>query len=199
MGTTPFEVLYGHPPRHLGLPDPSTVSVKDLADWLTERNLLHKLIHQQLVRAQNRMKHQADKNRLERVFQVGEMVYLKLQHHIQSSVAMRSNHKLSFWFFGPFQVLQRVGQVAYKLDSSASAQIHPVIHVSQLKKHVPANEVVESLENVHLNSDTKALPIQVLGVTMVMQGGTLKDRVLVRWDSLPASMSTWEDPQDMSR
>jgi len=33
--TTPFQVLYGHPPRHLGLPDPSAVTVQDLAGWLS--------------------------------------------------------------------------------------------------------------------------------------------------------------------
>jgi hypothetical protein len=62
------------------------------------------------------MKHQADKGRSERSFEIGDMVYLKLQPHIQSSVAPRSNHKLSFKFFGPFKVLQKVGSVAYKLD-----------------------------------------------------------------------------------
>lgn len=52
MGHTPFEVLYGHPPRHLGIPDPSAVTAKDLSSWLMERNLLHQLIQQQFQRAQ---------------------------------------------------------------------------------------------------------------------------------------------------
>lgn len=84
-------------------------SVPDLEQWLKERELLNKLIQQQLLRAQQRMKAQADNNRTERTFAVGEMVYLKLQPHIQSLVAYRGNHKLSFRFFGPYKILQKVG------------------------------------------------------------------------------------------
>lgn len=50
------------------------------------------------------MKKQADKRRSERVFQIGDQVFLKLQPYIQSSVAHRANHKLAFKFFGPFTV-----------------------------------------------------------------------------------------------
>jgi hypothetical protein len=132
LGTTTFQVLYGHPPRSLAIPDPTTVTVSDLSAWLTERNLLHKLIQQQLLRAQQCMKSQADKKRSEKEFQVGDMVYLKLQPHIQSLVAFCSNQKLSFRFYGPFKILDRVGVVAYKLELPALAQIHPVVHVSQL-------------------------------------------------------------------
>jgi hypothetical protein len=81
--------------------------------WLQERDLLTKLIHQQLLQAQQRMKVHADSNWSEREFMVGDMVYLKLQPHIQSSVASRSNNKLSFRYYDPFKVLQRVGSVAY--------------------------------------------------------------------------------------
>jgi hypothetical protein len=53
LGSTPFEVLYGHPPRQLGITEPLAVTVPDLASWLTDRNLLTKLIQQQLMRAQH--------------------------------------------------------------------------------------------------------------------------------------------------
>ncbi|XP_066311463.1 uncharacterized protein [Miscanthus floridulus] len=145
------------------------------------------------------MKSQADKNRSERVFQVDDMIYLKLQPHIQSSVALRSNHKLSFRYFGPFQILEIIGKAAYKLDLPANAQIHLVVHVSQLKKHIPPNQVLEPIDIVAIDQSVALLPVQVLDVAMVRHGGTLKDRALVRWDKLLDSMSTWEDPQDMHR
>lgn len=137
------------------------------------------------------MKHQADKKRSEREFQVGDMVYLKLQPHIQSSVAFKSNHKLSFRFFGPFKVLARIGAVAYKLELPASAQIHLVVHVSQLKQHVaPNTEVLDSLDAVATNHDVSVLPIQVLVVNDILVGSKMKQKLLVQWQGQPTSLAS---------
>lgn len=82
--------------------------------------------------AQQYMKDKADHKRSDREFQEGDWVYLKLQPYPQSLVVARANHKLTFWYFGPFYVLRRVGEVAYKLTLPEHVKIHPVIHVSQL-------------------------------------------------------------------
>ena len=58
-----------------------------------------------LQKAQNRMKVQADQHRTERVFQVGDWIWLKLQPYKQSSAKARSNHKLSQKFYGPYPSL----------------------------------------------------------------------------------------------
>lgn len=68
----------------------------DLEQWLTECNTLTNLIQQQLLRAQQRMKVQADGKRSERHIEVGDMVFVKLQPYIQSSLALRGNNKLLF-------------------------------------------------------------------------------------------------------
>jgi transposase InsO family protein len=115
LGRTPFDVLYGRFPRHLGLEISDASTQLDLQTWLQQRELMVKLIRQNMLRAQQRMKAQADKGRTEREFKEGGMVYLKLQLYVQSSVARHANHKLSFKFFGPYMALQRVGKVAYKL------------------------------------------------------------------------------------
>jgi hypothetical protein len=103
-----------------------------------------KVIRQHLNRANVRMKNQADKGRTERSFEVGDLVFLKLQPYIQSSLAPRANQKLAFKFFGPFSVVQKVGSVAYKLALPPSSSVHPVFHVSQLKKAVGASVAVSS-------------------------------------------------------
>ena len=82
---------------------------------MADHEMMQDLIKQPLLRPRARMKRQADKGRLERTFAVGDMVYLKLQPYIQSSLVSHSNNKLSFWFFGPFQILEKIGDVAYKL------------------------------------------------------------------------------------
>jgi transposase InsO family protein len=57
LGKTPFEVLYGYSPRHLGLSsDMIGAVVPDLNEWLSERALMQDLVHQHLLRAQARIK-----------------------------------------------------------------------------------------------------------------------------------------------
>jgi hypothetical protein len=110
--------------------DPPPAADGKLADWLQERAVMTELIRQHLVRAQDRMKKQADKNRTEHEFAVGTMVYLKLQPYVQSSVLPRANLKLSFKYFGPFKVLEKIRKVAYRLELPDHSAIHPMIHVS---------------------------------------------------------------------
>ena len=106
---SPFQALYGRKPRYLGITDASVPVVKDLHEWLQERQLMTALLRQHLHRANNRMKLFADGKRSDRSFQVGDWVYLKLQPYVQTTLAIRANAKLAFRFFGPFLVEQKVG------------------------------------------------------------------------------------------
>jgi len=116
LGRSPFEVLYGHAPRVFGIQPSDASPVSDLSAWLSEHELMQHLIQQHLHRAQQRMKRQSDKHRSERSFSVGDMVYLKLQPYVQTSVAARAHQKLAFRFFGPFKIVAKIGAVASKLQ-----------------------------------------------------------------------------------
>jgi hypothetical protein len=56
---------------------------------------------------------------------------MKLQPYIQSSIMPRANQKLSFKFFGPFPVVEKIGKVASRLKLPENSSVHPVVHVSQ--------------------------------------------------------------------
>jgi hypothetical protein len=130
LGKFPFELLYGRKPRYFGITASDQVASTNIEHCLAERELVMASARQHLLRMQQRMKFQADKNRRERVFAVGDKVFLRLQPYIQSSVVKRANHKLTFKFFGPYKVVERVGEVAYKLELPPSRRVHPVFHVS---------------------------------------------------------------------
>ena len=92
------------------------------------------------------MKSQADKYHTDHEFAVVDHVFLKLQSYLEASVAPHANHKPAFKFYGPFTILERVGEVAYKLDLPPSSKVHPVFHVSLLKKALTADyEVLSQL------------------------------------------------------
>jgi len=84
-----------------------------------------------------------------------------------------------------------VGQVAYKLALPAHSTIHPVFHVSQLKKAVGADQQVSPV----LPSDfsLKLAPEQVLQTRLARRGTASVQQVLVKWNNLPTSLATWED------
>lgn len=187
LGRTPFEVLYGHPLRHFGITNADVCHPTELDEWLSERRLLNQVIQQQLTRASHRMKQQADRHRSEREFEIGDMVYLKVQPSIQTTVANRANQKLAYKYFGPFKILQRIGSVAYKLDLPATAKTHSMIHVSQLKRHVPPSVVVsEAL----IDPASVLQPIHIVDSRLTRTGTANHTELLVQWAELPKKLMT---------
>lgn len=137
LGCSPFKALYGYEPKFPALPllpsaDPSSTDA-----MIHERDTHVQLLKQKLVAAQARIKSQADKKRLDRQFQVGELALLKLQPYTQSSLVNRPYPKLSFKYFGPYNVLQKIGHGAYKLELPEGSLVHPVFHGSELKPFTP--------------------------------------------------------------
>lgn len=150
-------------------------------------------VRRHLLRAQQRMKAQADKRRSERSFNVGDSVYLKLQPYVQSSLAPRAHLKLSFRYYGPYTVLERIGPVAYKLALPPSSSIHPVFHVSLLKP-APSTKytVVPTLPDY---DDDLQVPEAVLQRRLHSRHDGAVPQVLVKWSGLDESLSTWEDEE----
>lgn len=62
------------------------------------------------------MRKYANNHRRELIFQEGDWVFLKLQPYRMRSLARKPNEKLSPRFYGPYKVIQKIGEVAYRLE-----------------------------------------------------------------------------------
>jgi hypothetical protein len=78
-------------------------------------------------------------------------------------------------------------------------KIH-VIHVSQLKKQIPAQaDTKDDLSAIPDNPDEQLKSVTVLDKKMVVTGGSATTKLKVQWDVLPPSLATWEEEKDIKR
>ena len=92
------------------------------------------------------MKQQEDQHRNKRSFDVGIWVFLRLQPYKQMSLKQdKKDNKLFPKYYGPYKVLQNIGTMAYKLELPASSRLHPIFHVSCLKKLIGDKILVQTI------------------------------------------------------
>ncbi|KAA0036145.1 pol protein [Cucumis melo var. makuwa] len=93
-------------------------------------------IRTRMLIAQNRQNSYVDKRCKDLEFDVGDMVFLKVAP-MKGVLRLEKKGKLSPRFVGPFEILERIGSVAYRLSLPPSfSVVHDVIHVSMLRKYV---------------------------------------------------------------
>ena len=111
------------------------------------------LIRQRLLTAQSRQKSYADVRRRPLEFEVGDLVFLKVMPK-RGVVRFDKRGKLSPRFIGPFEILDRIGVVAYRLDLPPSMSgVHEVFHVSMLRKYTPDPAHVVDWGQIEVDTD----------------------------------------------
>ena len=189
---SPYQAVYGKMPPTISSYIPRTARLQSVEEALLNRDATLQLLKNNLVYAQDRMKKMADLHRSERSFEVGEWVFLRLQPYRQVSVGGKRSHKLSPLFYGPYKILERIGSVAYKLELPEGAKIHPVFHISQLKRKLGEAIQVQNQVPAHAVEVIKE-PELILDRRMVKRLGKATTEVLIKWKQLPEDEATWEN------
>jgi Chromo (CHRromatin Organisation MOdifier) domain len=194
LQSTPFQALFGYPPPQLPLDHPPKSSIEAVDMLLRTRHRQLTQLRFNLLKAHERMKKFTDTNRTEQKFDVSDWVYIKLQPYRQLYVSKRHNHKLGPRFYGPFEVEDRIGTVAYRLRLPIGSTIHPVLHVSQVKRHIKHDQPVSpSLPLLNSDGQLKIYPKYILARRAIKRDNQAIPRILVKWSNLSEDDASWED------
>ncbi|KAK2380216.1 hypothetical protein QL285_035697 [Trifolium repens] len=194
IGMTPFQALYGRCPPNIRTYVSGDSQVATLDEILIEHHRILGILKANLQRAQQRMVSQANTHRQDRIFQEGDWVWLRLQPYRQVSVRQQRYSKFTKRYHGPFQILRRIGTVAYELQLPSGARIHPVFHVSKLKEfHGNPPDTLPTLDAAVEGTMVPLVPSKILGYrTLHGKKGGIR-QVLVQWDGVSELEATWED------
>jgi hypothetical protein len=192
-GLTPFYLNYGdHPvfPTHIPLDTINNNTVQELMQRL-EQNI--ELARSNMEHARDRQTHYANQRRRDLIFKEGEEVWLSTQHlNLPDGIT----RKLSSRYTGPFKILQVTSPVNYKLDLPAEwlkKRVHPVFHVSLLKRYMKGVDVDASTDHVVDIQPSEEEPEYEVEKIMGKRLGRDKQmEYLIMWKGYPASEATWE-------
>jgi len=151
------------------------------------------------MKAQQYMKAQVDKKRRPMELENGDAVLVKLQPYQQNLLALRKNQKLGLRYFGPFFIVNKISPVAYKLQLPHHARIHPIFHISLLKKF-KGDPTTPYLPLPLSTSEFGPIiqPQDILSTRTLKQGHVVA-QVKVHWQGMQPKDATWEDWQDLIR
>ena len=187
--------MYGFQPRSpvsVGLANEKISKVKD---FIQDHMDMLRIARLNVRQAQDRYKKFADQKRRPVHFQEGDQVFLKVPKN-STSLKTGPVPKLSPRFCGPFKILQKVGPVAYRLELPPHSKIHPVFHVSRLRKRLIGQErpvddsiLVDYVEPPVLPHE----PERVLDYHMLRTRHHVQKQALIKWKDRPEEGSTWEN------
>ncbi|KAK4403114.1 Transposon Ty3-I Gag-Pol polyprotein [Sesamum angolense] len=136
-GISPFELAYGQQPMTLYeiLVQKSSGKCPAAYRFARSKQKLLDEAKDSLAKAPCRMRKYVDMGRRHMEFSVGDQVLLKLTPQIWKKITSKSVHRgLISKYNGPFEVMIKVGSLAYRLKLPDRLKIHPTFHISFLKK-----------------------------------------------------------------
>ncbi|GJU00993.1 putative reverse transcriptase domain-containing protein [Tanacetum coccineum] len=151
-------------------------------------------IKERLKTARSRQKSYADKRRKPLEFKVGDRVLLKVSPW-KGVVRFGKKGKLAPRYVGPFEIVERVGPVAYRLKLPQELScVHDTFHVSNLKKCLAEPDVQVPLDEIEIDENLRFVeePIEIVERDVKKLKRRRIPLVKVRWNSRQGAEYTWE-------
>eukprot|EP00253_Pinus_taeda_P010256 PITA_10256 len=167
---------------------------------LKEMEDMVKKVRANLKASQARQKNFANRKRRFKEYQVGDHVYIKIQAK-RSTLQWSGCAKLAPRYCGPFQVLARIGPMAYQLALPSHIRVHNVFHVSMSKKCVYYPRHVIKWQGIQVEPKGEVLvePLSILDQREVQLRRRAITQVKVQWRHYGPEEATWEDEALMRR
>ncbi|GJU04364.1 putative reverse transcriptase domain-containing protein [Tanacetum coccineum] len=195
----PFEALYGRKCRSPIMW--AEVGKGQLIGHELVQETIEKIsqIKDRLKAARDRQKSYADKRRKPLEFSVADYVLLKVSPW-KGVVRFRKKGKLAPRFVGPFEIIKKVGLVAYRLDFPEELNdVHGTFHVLNLKKCLADPTLQVSLDEIRVDAKLNFVeePMEILEREFKKLKRSRIAIVKVRWNSKRGSEFTWEREDQM--
>lgn len=193
IGMAPYEALYGRKcqtPLCWYQDGENMIVGPEMVQQTTDKV---KKIRERMKISQDRQKNYADKRRRPLEFEEGDHVFLRVTPTTGVGRALQSR-KLTPKFIGPYQIISRVGLVAYQIALPPSlSNIHDVFHVSQLRKYIFDPSHVIEADNIHLrdNLSFEVPPARIEGRKIKKLRNKEISLVKVIWNQTTGD-ATWE-------
>ena len=195
----PYKALYGRPRKSPICWTEVGESSITCPDMIRDTSDKVSLIRQCLLTAHSRKKSYADVRRRPLEFEVGDHVFLKTMPK-RGVVKFGKRGKLLPRFIGPFEILERVGTIAYQLALPPSMSgVHEVFHVSMLRRYTPDPAHVVDWGEIEVDTDEafkEGLVCIMDSRDQVLRRKTVR-LVKVLWQHRGVEEATWEREDTM--
>ena len=194
-GLSPFRINYGHNPinpytKLQTIPDKNPA----VSEILAEITYAQKIAQDTLAIAKANQEQNANKKRRDGTFKIGDQVLLSTSHIDLASQTSRPSKKLKHRFIGPYEIIQQISPVAFKLNLPETLKIHPVFHTSLLRPYkdphgYPFREPTPTPPPAVTKDDDTEFEVERI---LDHRTRRHKTEYLVKWKGYPDYDATWE-------